>query len=99
MQRGEAEKNGEKVLTKSFWDGIITELSEGWQKKKEKNKPRSLNRKNRLKKTQKLLQNPLTNPKVCDIIIGLSKNGRYKKQKLEKNSRNFEKVLDKKKKM
>ena len=51
------------------------------------------------KNSKKLLQNPLTNPKVCDIIIGLSKNGRYKKQKLEKTSRNFEKVLDKMKKM
>ena len=62
MQRGEAEKNGEKVLTKPFWDGIITEQSEGRQKKKEKNKPRSLNRKNRLKKTQKTFAKPLDKP-------------------------------------
>ena len=59
VQKGEELKKG---LTNRIFSVIITELSEGRQKNKEKNKPRSLNRKNRLKKTQKTFAKPLDKP-------------------------------------
>ena len=73
VQRGEAEKNAEKVLTKSNYGGIITELSnESGNQNKRSDKATA---KTSSKKLQKILKNLLTKGKRCDIIVRLSRRG------------------------